>query len=46
MPPNERVEENKILKTVEMIIEFNRHQQGQGLKILTPNQIVLRLLIS
>ena len=29
---NEGVEENKILKTVEMILEFNRQQQGKGLK--------------
>ena len=35
---NEKVEENKILKTAEMILEFNRQQQGKGLKIRTPNQ--------
>ena len=29
---NEGVEEIKILKTVEMILEFNRQQQGKGLK--------------
>ena len=29
---NEGVEENKILKTVEMILEFNRQQQGKELK--------------
>ena len=29
---NEGVEENKILKAVEMILEFNRQQQGKGLK--------------
>ena len=29
---NEGVEENKILKTVEMILEFNKQQQGKGLK--------------
>ena len=29
---DEGVEENKILKTVEMILEFNRQQQGKGLK--------------
>ena len=46
MPPNKGVEERKILKTVEMILEFNREQQGQGLKILTPNQMFSRLPIS
>ena len=29
-----------------MILEFNREQQGQGLKILTPNQMFSRLPIS
>ena len=29
-----------------MILEFNRQQQGQGLKILTPNQMLSRLPIS
>ena len=29
-----------------MILEFNRQKQGQGLKILTPNQILSRLPIS
>ena len=46
MPPNKGVEERKILKTVEMILEFNREQQGQGLKILTPNQMFSRLPIA
>ena len=46
MPLNEGVEANKIIKTVEMILEFNRQQQGKGLKILTPNQMVSRLRIS
>ena len=31
---------------VKMILEFNRQQQGQGLKILTPNQMLSRLSIS
>ena len=32
---------------VEKIFEFNKQkQQGQGLKILTPNQMLSRLLIS
>ena len=28
------------------ILEFNRQQQGRGLKILTPNQMFSRLPIS
>ena len=46
LPPNEGVEEYKILKTVEMILEFNRQQQVKGIKILTPNQMLSRLPIS
>ena len=37
---------DKILKIVEEILEFNRQQQGQGLKILTPNQMLSRLPIT
>ena len=37
---------NEILDTVEMILEFNRQQQGRGSKILTPNQMLGRLAIS
>ena len=37
--PNEIVDFEKIL-------EFNRQQQGQGLKITTPNQMLSRLRIS
>ena len=37
---------DKIVNIVEMILEFNRQQQGQGLKILTPNQMLSRLPIS
>ena len=37
---------NKIADIVEKILEFNRQQQGQGLKILTPNQMLSRLPIS
>ena len=37
---------DKIVNLVEMILEFNRQQQGQGLKILTPNQMLSRLPIS
>ena len=36
---------NGIVDTVEMILDFNKQQQGQGLKILTPNQILSRLPI-
>ena len=37
---------NEILDIVEMILEFNRQQQGRGSKILTPNQMLGRLAIS
>ena len=37
---------DEIVSLVEMIFEFNRQQQGQGLKILTPNQMFSRLPIS
>ena len=37
---------NEIVDIVENILEFNRQQQGQGLKILTPNQMLGRLPIS
>ena len=38
---------DKILKIVEEILEFNRqNQQGKGLKILTPNQMLSRLPIT
>ena len=50
VPENKRltIEENeKILDIVERILELNSENQlGLGLKILTPNQIVKRLLIS
>ena len=36
---------NEIVDIVEMILEFNRQQQGQGLKILTRNQMLSRLPI-
>ena len=42
-----KIEENKkIIHIAERILEFNRQQQGQGLKILTPNQMLNRLPIS
>ena len=37
---------DEILKIVENILEFNRQQQGQGLKILTPNQMLSRFPIT
>ena len=37
---------NEIINLVENIIEINRQQQGQGLKILTPSQMLGRLPIS
>ena len=37
---------NEIVNLVENIIEFNRQQQGQRLKILTPSQMLSRLPIS
>ena len=46
LPLNEKVEEKKIWETVEMILEFNRQQQGKGLKILKPKQMLSRLPIS
>ena len=38
---------HKVVNTVSRILDFNKHnQQGQGLKILTPQQIITRLPIS
>ena len=37
---------DEIVNLVENILEFNRQQQGQGLKILTPNQMLSRLPIT
>ena len=38
---------DKILKIVEEILKFNKQKQsGQGLKILTPNQMLSRLPIT
>ena len=42
----ETVDPDEIVNLVEIILEFNRQQQGQGLKILTPNQMLSRLTIS
>ena len=49
MPKDEipRVENEKITDIVEIILYFNQlEQQGSGLKILTPNQMLSRLPIS
>ena len=37
---------HEIVNIVEIILEFNRQQSGQGLKILTPDQILNRLPIA
>ena len=37
---------NEIVDIVEKILEFNRQQQGEGLKILKPNQMLSRLPVS
>ena len=37
---------NEIVHIVENILEFNRQQQGQGFKILSPNQMPSGLPIS
>ena len=37
---------NEIVNIVEKLLEFNRQQSGQGLKILTPDQMLNRLPIS
>ena len=38
---------DKIVKTVKKILKFNKqNQEGQGLKILTPNQMFTRLPIN
>ena len=38
---------DKIVDIVEVVVVFNRqNQEGQGLKILTPNQMLSRLPIS
>ena len=37
---------NEIIDIAENILDFNRQQQGQGLKNLTPNQMLSGLPIS
>ena len=49
VPKNDKLksEENeKIIDVVEKILEFDRQKQGQGLKIITPDQIFSRLPIT
>ena len=36
----------EIVDIFQTILEFNRQQQGKGLKILTPNEILRKLPIS
>ena len=44
---NKTEQQNEILDIVEKILEFgNQNQEGNGLKILTPYQIISRLPIS
>ena len=37
---------DKIVDIVEEVLKFNEQQEGKGLKILTPNQMVRKLPIS
>ena len=37
---------HKIAHIVELILDFDKQQQGQGLKILTPNKMLSRLPIA
>ena len=47
MSKEEREKPNEIAEIVEKILKFNEQQQeGKGLKILTPNQMLSRLPIS
>ena len=41
----EKEQPNKIANIVEKILKFNWEQSGQGLKILTPSQMLNRLTI-
>ena len=44
---NKTEQQNEILDIVEKILEFgNQNQEGNGLKILTPCQMISRLPIS
>ena len=47
MPGNKIEKPDPIIDIVEKILEFNRqNEEGQGLKILTPDQMISRLQIS
>ena len=47
MPDNKIEKPDPIIDIVEKILEFNRqNEEGQGLKILTPDQMISRLQIS
>ena len=47
MPDNKIEKPDLIIDIVEKILEFNRqNEEGQGLKILTPDQMISRLQIS
>ena len=42
----ETEDSEELVNLVEMILEFNRQQQGKGLKMLTSNQMFSRLQIT
>ena len=46
MSEQEKETEDQLVNLVEMILEFNRQQQGKGLKMLTSNQMFSRLPIT
>ena len=47
MSKNARTKQVNILNIVNEVLKFNeKSQQGQGLKILTPNQMLSKLPIS
>ena len=48
MPKNDKLksEQNEKINVAEKILRFDRQKQGQGLKILTPNQMLSRLPIT
>ena len=48
MPKNDKLksEQNEKINVAEKILGFDRQKQGQGLKILTPNQMLSRLPIT
>ena len=44
---SKKIKNRNMLKIVERVLEFNQlNQSGQGLKVLTPNEILSRLPIS